>query len=82
MTNFEFHCWRLYYNEKPFGDVFQDYRAALSVKTLLAPYTKSEIPFERFLLFPDEIEEKMSVEQLTHKVQAFLGTRTRHLNQE
>ena len=82
MTTFEYMCWKDFYSICPFGEKFQDYRAALSVKTLLAPYTKSEVPFNRFLLLPNEEEEQLSTEELTHKVQAFLGTRRKHLGAE
>jgi hypothetical protein len=80
MTSYEFLMWRRYYNERPFGEEFTDYRAALSVKQLLAPHAKSEIPFESLLLLrPVETEDiKTKQELLVQKCQAFFGTMGRH----
>jgi len=81
MTSYEFLMWRRYYNEMPFGEKFTDYRAALSVKQLLAPHTKSEIPLNDLLLVRPDIEE-MDKELLVQKCQAFFGTMERHKKEE
>jgi len=80
MTSYEFLMWRRYYNERPFGEEFIDYRAALSVKQLLAPHTKGEIPFNDLLLLrPEEKEPKATKqEHLVKKCQAFFGTMAIH----
>jgi hypothetical protein len=80
MTTYEFLTWRQYYNEMPFGEKFEDYRAALSVKWLLAPHTKSEIPLTDFLLVPPEAVA-VDPQDLVNKCQAFFGTMEAH-NQE
>jgi hypothetical protein len=82
MTSYEFLMWRRFYNEKPFGEDFADYRAALSVKQLLAPHTKSEIPFDSFLLFPPEEIEETDQELLVKKCQSFFGTIAIHRQEE
>ena len=58
MTTYEFLMWRRYYGERPFGEAFIDYRDALSVKQLLAPHTKSDIPLNDLLLVRPDLEEK------------------------
>ena len=83
MTNYEFRCWWIYYKEKPFGDSFLDYRGALTTKCLLAPWSKSDLPLKQFLLFPDQEEqEELTIEELTAKTQALLGTRRGHLKED
>ena len=80
MTSYEFLMWRRFYNERPFGEEFIDYRAALSVKQLLAPHTKSEIPFNDLLLIRPEEKKSTKEDQalLVKKCQAFFGTRGKH----
>jgi hypothetical protein len=82
MTSYEFLMWRKYYDERPFGEEFTDYRAALSVKQLLAPHTKSEIPLNDLLLIRPEIIEETDQELLIKKCQAFFGTMERHKREE
>jgi hypothetical protein len=79
MTTFEFILWRDYYGETLFFSKAEDYRAALSVKQLLAPHTKSEIPLNDFLLFSDKPEEEeKDPEQLAKECQALFGTYRQH----
>ena len=83
MTSYEFLMWRRFYSERPFGEEFTDYRAALSVKQLLAPHTKSEIPFKDLLLIKPEQEiSETNKEFLVKKCQAFFGTMGKHQQEE
>ncbi len=83
MTNYEFLLWRQYYGETLFLNESEDYRAALSVKQLLAPHTKSEIPLKDLLLLRKDIEEpEEDTEFLVKKCQAFFGTLERHKQEE
>jgi hypothetical protein len=78
MTSYEFLMWKQYHGETLFLNESEDYRAALSVKQLLAPHTKSEIPLNDLLLIrPEEIEET-DQELLVKKCQAFFGTMAIH----
>ena len=81
MTTYEYLTWRQYYNECPFGERFIDYRDALTVKQLLAPHCKSDIPLNDLLLIRPDLEEaQQDPEYLTKKCQAFFGTTEQHEN--
>ena len=82
MTSYEFLMWRQYHGETLFVNESADYRAALSVKQLLAPHTKSEIPLNDLLLIRPEIIEETDQELLIKKCQAFFGTMERHKKEE
>lgn len=64
--------WLKYYKECPFGDYRTDLREALSCKLLLAPYTKSDLSLDSFMLIKDDVvqEEAKPVENLVTKTRA------------
>ena len=65
--------WQKYYNEYPFGDYRTDLREALSCKILLAPYTKSDLSLNKFMLMPDtEESEDIPIETLVAKTRAMI----------
>lgn len=83
MTSYEFLLWKQYHGETLFLNESEDYRAALSVKQLLAPHIKSEIPLKDLLLLrKDEEQEEIDQEFLVKKCQAFFGTMDRHKREE
>ena len=81
MTTYVFLLWRQFHGETLFLNIGEDYRAALSVKQLLAPHIKSEIPLNDLLLFRPDLEEaQQDPEYLAKKCQAFFGTMEQHEN--
>lgn len=71
MGIYEYELWSTYYSECPFGYRREDLREALSCKILLAPYTKSDLPLDGFLLDRrDTKKEEPPVVDLVAKTKA------------
>ena len=68
MNIYEFEMWLKYYKECPFGDYRTDLREALSCKLLLAPYTKSDLSIEDFMLIRDDVKDKEEVKPVENLV--------------
>lgn len=68
MSIYEFQMWHVYFKECPFGDYRTDLREALSCKLLLAPYTKSDLSLEDFMLIKDDEEEQEEVKPVENLV--------------
>ena len=76
MNIYEFEMWLKYYKECPFGDYRTDLREALSCKILLAPYTKSNLSIDDFMLIRDKEVKSKPVANLVDKTKAmFRGMR-------
>jgi len=74
MNPVEWLWWKQYYNYRPFGDMRDDLRTALSTKLLLTPYIKksTSIPLSEFMLQPPE-DLMPSANELTDKLTALFG---------
>ena len=71
MTEKEYFMWYKYYTERPFGDIRDDYRSALSTQILASPYMKESKPIGDFLLqFGSSLP---SDEELATKMDALEG---------
>ena len=68
MGIYEFNMWLKYYKECPFGDYRTDLREALNCKLLLAPYSKSDLPLDPFMLIKDDVEEQEEAKPVANLV--------------
>lgn len=70
MNLYEFQMWQSYYNESPFGEYRKDLQCALMTKNILAPWSKSDLPLDSFMLVKDKKE--LTGHELASKIQGML----------